>query len=206
VSRQPTQESFLKDVQNHVMSIVHESGIHRHVLFSRPGSSCYHFRLLTWPGELCITGDMGTFVFNRLQDMFEFFRVQPKHGAVERLHINLGYWSEKLVSTSKNGGHLEYDADMFRRAVVSDYRNYRQGGGEPIEGLREAIRDEVLACADDGEYAAATAAYNFQHGRFSFRDFFEHNPKEYTYHFIWCCYAIAWGIQQYDASKMEQAA
>ena len=36
-------------------------------------------------------------------------------------------------------------------------------------------------------------------------DFFmDHTCEEYTYHFVWCCYAIAWGISEYDKYVKEQ--
>lgn len=40
---------------------------------------------------------------------------------------------------------------------------------------------------------------------FNFQDVWEIDIKTYGYHFIWCLYAIAWSIQQYDASKVEVA-
>lgn len=38
--------------------------------------------------------------------------------------------------------------------------------------------------------------------RFEFTDFWEMDCTEYIYHFIWCCYALAWGIQMYDEAKI----
>ncbi|RYG95492.1 MAG: hypothetical protein EON58_14030 [Alphaproteobacteria bacterium] len=35
-----------------------------------------------------------------------------------------------------------------------------------------------------------------------FEDFWEHTLTDYTFHFMWCCNAIQWAIQQYDASKV----
>jgi hypothetical protein len=37
--------------------------------------------------------------------------------------------------------------------------------------------------------------------QFHFQDLWESNFERYTFHFIWCCYAIAWGIKTYDESK-----
>jgi len=51
---------FLKDVASHQMHIIQNDGVNRHIRFSKPGTSCYHFDLITWPGHLCYTGDMGT--------------------------------------------------------------------------------------------------------------------------------------------------
>ncbi len=41
---------------------------------------------------------------------------------------------------------------------------------------------------------------------FSIDDCWEWGCKEYTFHFLWCCYAIAWGIKTYDESKTTDSA
>ncbi len=28
--------------------------------------------------------------------------------------------------------------------------------------------------------------------------------QEYTYEYLWCCYAIAWGINVYDETKQQE--
>ncbi len=66
---------FLKDVANHEMQIIRDDGVQRHLRFKKPGTMCYHFDLITWGGHLCYTGDMGTYVFTRVHDMFDFFRM-----------------------------------------------------------------------------------------------------------------------------------
>ena len=70
--------------------------------------------------------------------------------------------------------------------------------------LWEAVEEEVLSRADDGEYEAISAAYAFSHkvgGRtYDFADFWERNLHEFSGRYVWCCYAIAWGIAKYDAA------
>ena len=29
-------------------------------------------------------------------------------------------------------------------------------------------------------------------------DFFDGSMTRFTFHFLWCCYALAWGINKYD--------
>jgi len=69
-NEQPKQDRFLNDIANHSMSIVRDDGVYRHLVFSNNGSSVFRFELITWPGYLAYTGDMGAFVFSRLNDMF----------------------------------------------------------------------------------------------------------------------------------------
>jgi len=86
-----SEESFLRDVAEHAMLLIRDDGVSRHVRFAQPGTGCMHFDLITWPGYLCYTGDMGTYVFQRLTDMFEFFRTdreyKKRNGA--KLAVNL---------------------------------------------------------------------------------------------------------------------
>lgn len=233
MSDQCTEDRFLGDVSDHEMSVIRDDGVNRHIRFKKPGTTCYHFDLITWPGHLCIAGDCGTYVFQRTLDMFEFFRTdRERNKGKSELHINPGYWSEKAVSVSKDGGIQQFSAELFRKVVKEYYDHYFQDeiAGEEqmradaseedplhpneIAELEEAavkrnevwqeIKDEVLYHADD-EHQACHAAYHFEHEGFQFQDFFEHNLKEYTFHFVWNCYAIAWGIEKYDQSKVAVA-
>lgn len=195
--RQPTEESFLKDVRAHVMMNVRDDDLYRHIRFREPGTYHMHFDLVTWPGYLAYSGDMGSFMFTRIEDMFQFFRDSrgTEHTA---LRINVGYWGEKAVAVSKNeGGIKTYSADLFRENIER-WLTDREASDE----VRQAVEDEVLHHADDGEYPAIRAAVDFEGpGKFRFTDFWEVDHREYTYHFVWACYAIAWGIRMYDKAK-----
>lgn len=212
-----TEERFLKDVAEHIMVVVRDDGVHRHIRFQKPGTRCMHFDLITWPGHLCYTGDMGTYVFSRLEDMFEFFRTDRREGG--KLGINLGYWSEKLLAVDSNGRRggsaTEFDADRFR-AVINEYRlewvreNRHRTTKDERRELWEEIDRDVLGELDNSGQAAMTAAYRFSystdHAAFEFADLFEHDFERFTYHFVWCCYALAWGIAMYDRITESQEA
>jgi len=225
-----TQERFLRDVANHQMTVLRDDGLHRHVRFKEPGNSCYYFDLITWPGYLCYTGDMGTFVFRRIDDMFEFFgHDRAYHASRGRaLAINLGYWGEKLVAVDANGASSggkakEFDADKFKR-VINEYRvNWMRRGKEAgtldkeqRRELWERVQDEVLDRVEDGEHYAFAAAHEFSYRADSsdnfrrqpdwhFEDLWDHDFTEYTHSFVWCCYALSWGIQKYDEAKAAAA-
>jgi hypothetical protein len=65
------------------------------------------------------------------------------------------------------------------------------------------------APGDRAQYAAYdfhhTAPSDAQRRGWQFDDLFEHDFTEYTHSIIWCCYALAWGIEKYDASKLLSA-
>jgi hypothetical protein len=208
-----TEQTFLRDVREHAMTVLRDDGIYRHLRYKRLDSGTYWFDIVTWPGQLSFSGDMGSFTFSRLRDMFEFFRTDARRPG-EGLKINLGYWAEKIQSTEKNGGHEEFSEERFRE-VVNDYRLrwVRDGARsgmltkEQRRELWEAVDEDVLRRACDGEYEAFSAAHEFEYkvGKrtYTLDDFWDHNFRDYTVRFVWCCYAIAWSIKLYDAAKVQ---
>lgn len=213
-----TQERFLSDVARHEMTIQRDDGVYRHITFQRPGSSSYRFDLVTWPGHLAYSGDMGCYVFSRLEDMFEFFRTDRKHrDPAKGLAINLGYWSQKLISVSGNRHRaevMEFCEKKFNRILIREYlipwiRDTRyQTTGEERRELWDAVISEVIgAPSDDGGVRKQCAAHDFRHRVnedlvFEFHDLFEYNfITDYDFYFVWCCYALAWGVEKYDEAK-----
>ena len=207
--RQPTEESFLKDVETHQLKILRNDGVYRHLRFKRPDSGTYYFDIVTWPGFLAISGDMGEAMFSRVDDMFMFFRMGKNDfnfHAERKLNINVGYWSEKLLAGSKEG-IKRYESELFHDAVKERYDRYCEDKGwqpddEMAEVLWQELTEEVLN-QDEFEYTAFTAANQFESNvcDFSFSDFWETNLRAYTYHHIWQLYAIAYAVDAYDRAK-----
>lgn len=212
-----TPETFLQDVASHEIRVLRDDGVYRHIRFKRPDTACMHFDLITWPGCLCYTGDMGTFVFTRLADMFEFFRTDRLSPGDEPLKINRPYWSEKLIAvdgTRHKASATEFSEAKFTQ-VINDYvTNWLESRGiekEDADDLRDAVKDEILDRIDTfDESQTFHRANDFSHEvagqHFHFQDLWEYSFTEYTHSFTWCCYALAWGIQQYDAHKDATAA
>lgn len=205
------EQSFLKDVSMHQMHILRDDGVYRHIRFKRPNSGCMHFDLVTYPGYLVYSGDMGCYVFSRLNDMFEFFRTDRVQRGNDSLKINLGYWSEKLQAVDgsrSQASATEFSFEKFSRVICDIRMDWIRHGGlskDDRRDLWEAVREQVLDKAEDGEHYAYMAANEFWEkydGRtFQFQDLWECNFTEYTYRFVWCCYALAWGIRFYDDAK-----
>ena len=220
------QERFLKDAAAHRMEVLREDGVNRHLRFRDPKSSAYWFDIITWPGTLCIDGDMGTFVFRRLDDMFEFFRTDQdyynKTGRADQLAINPGYWAEKLRAPDPRDAQ-EYSAERFRQHVKEAFENWversqpddeysteaeRDEFNDDKDALWTALTDEVLSAADDGDVRAYDAASGFRCDEtpgFNMEDCWEWDCREFKFHFLWNCYAITWAIKQYDAATAVEA-
>ena len=194
MTRQLDATQFLADVVNHKITIKLDTKPYRHLIFQKPQNSNMWFDLITWPGYLTICGDMGTWTFARVPDMFTFFRS-------ENLRINKDYWAEKLhhgVHGGRDGAKV-FDEDLFRKRLVDQLTEHYGLEGDQLRDVSDALRNEVLL--QDGKYDLLIAARDFKHGNFRFDTCELPDGKEYAYHFVWCLYAIVWGIQQYDSAK-----
>lgn len=216
--------NFQRDIAQHQMTVIKDEGFHRHVRFQQPGTIEMYFDLVTWPGHLCYTGDMGTYVFERVTDMFDFFRRPDKS-----YRIDLRYWAQKVVS-SDVGGIARFSMDLFRKKIEHWVNNSdkndrpQENGPEPLAlheaayaELRAAVSKDVLQC-DENPTRAYDAVTSFEHkgdawraaygpdAVYTFIDFWEVDCTEYTHGFLWCCQALAWSIALYDKKLLEQTA
>lgn len=210
-----TLASFQRDTAEHQMDVLVDSGVYRHLRFSKGGSSVYRFDIVTWPGHLAISGDMGAAVFSRLPDMFEFFRTdQRAEDAPGELRINAGYWAEKCIANA--GNKEEFSSDRFEKIVRDHFASYMESHDSEEEGFEEAraeLWDEIegeLLGMYDGTGEALGAAMSFKSGDKRFGDFnmqdawdWGNSVETYTFHFIWRLYAIAHAVKAYDAAKAE---
>jgi hypothetical protein len=195
--KQPTKERFLEDIKDHKMTIIHDDGIYRHLIFSK-GSFDMRYEIITFPGGLLMTGDMGTWEFERTEDMFNFFR-HPEGN----LEINIGYWAEKCQAESVCGGGIrEFDPDRFRECVRNYWEEsfYKNTESEKAKEVWDDIENQILS-AEDSEWDLVSSLNNFYRKDFDFSDFWENTVTIKTYHYVWACYAIAWAVIQYDREK-----
>lgn len=236
-------DQFKGDTAQHEMTVIRDDGLYRHLRFQRvttnektgkrERSPFYWFDLVTWPDNLVITGDCGTFVFARATDMFEFFCGQ---------RINPQYWAEKVRGDTRV---KSYSEEKFRHLVIEAFID-AVNGGAPI-GLGKAIRTEILDAEDIYyEAGARQALADFEYGAtstvdcicgervegltedgvvnlrrrvhvgaghrvtiyrvdgFSFTDTWEWDLYDWDWRYLWCCHAIQWGIGQYDATRAKQ--
>lgn len=192
---------FLRSVAGHKMTVLRDEGVYRHIRFAEPGTYNMGFDVITWPGHLCYTGDMGTYVFQRLTDMFEFFRA----GSNGLYSIDLRYWAEKVQAQCKTSGITEFSAEEFKAEVLDwvDQLDDDKWPAERKESLLEALHDEVLDRDwEESEDVAMAALRDFKHDGFEFVDW-ESRCHEYTFRFKWCCHALRWAIATYDAGAAQ---
>jgi len=202
-----TEERFLSEIAQHSMQVIRADDVYRHLRFEQPKESWLHrFDLITWPGHLCITGDCGTYVFARSCDMFAFFRHDRASTADRPLYINETYWAEKLEASDCNGRNANavrtWSSEKFESWVKERYvahvRRCMSGMPEERKELRSDLRERVLGYSGF-RHEAIEAVRDFDEHGLSLGDYWDCDFTEWDYGFIWCLYAISWGIRNFDA-------
>ena len=202
--RNPTLESFLKDVASHQLTVNLDQGVYRDITVKKPGSINMHYNITTRPGFLIFTGDMGDFIFKRTNDMFRFFR--PESG----YYINPSYWGEKVEA----GVIREFDVDTANSSVQCYLTNFLEDldlsdpeDREKSKQALKAVSDFISGTQGSGEFDFWNEINSWdadEAGGLDLTDFFESTTTKATYHYIWCCYAIVHAIKLYDAEMSKE--
>lgn len=197
----PTLERFLDDVKNHQLTIVQNDGVSRHLKFANPNDCNQYFNITTSPNYLVITGDMGSLVFSRLYDMFNFFRNDD-------LKINPDYWAEKIRTTTYEAqiaSYSKFDLEQAKKIAQEDLNTYLEDNDDLSEEDRASLLEdfELEILRSEDEYEIVEAIRNFNFKGFEFDEFYWDGCRVYTYSYIWLCYAIVWGIKKFDKVTQE---
>jgi len=215
------RERFINDTKNHNVEIIKNDGLYRHLKCTNNGSQTYRFDIHTWPGYLAVSGDMGCWMFSRIEDMFDFFIMSDNDFNKDNI-INPGYWGEKLCAMD---GHHEnsyekFSEELFEENVMDEYKGWLDSNDiEPdsdyAQTMLEALQEQVIDSSYNGEVRAYDAAMSFKfddsdynlyspgsestsYGTFTMHDFWDYNCRDYTYHYLWILYAIVWAITEYN--------
>lgn len=188
---------FKADTKNHEMTVLHDDGLYRHLRFKPPGISFYWFDLVTWPGKLAFVGDGEGFVFSRLEDMFEFFRMS--HGS-----INPGYWAEKVVDDPTRA--RRYSAEKFAARVAEALADVEEIYPGATTAWANHVEDYDVAYASNAHEALSDFRFKPEgapadQAPLRFDDAWEWDFQDWHWWFLWACHAIVWGISRYDALK-----
>ncbi|MEI9624991.1 hypothetical protein [Phytobacter diazotrophicus] len=196
---------FMRNTAHHNVIIERDEGVYRHLIFKAPGTNSYRFDIITWPGYLTVTGDMGTWTFSRERDMItQFFPVGTAGG------INPGYWSEKFEAGAGRGRHespcYEFDAQAFDKGLQEWLASYLDNGIDEDDAAeaKEAISEltnrdfsseaEAFYALNDACFPRGVSAFDISEGM--------GNMLTHSVHFLWICYAIVWGSERYLTTRL----
>lgn len=188
---------YIADTINHELVILSDEGLYRHLRIHERGSSFYWFDVVTWPRHLVITGDMGTYVFSREDDMFGWF-------GYDRKNINPTYWEEKLRADDTGHAVKEFDHGVFvetiRQHIADALLDDRERAAVLAHAEETLLADDLEAATSDEAARDAIHDWRGPHG-FEFHDTWEYDFTAYRYQYLWCCHAILDAIRRYRAAK-----
>lgn len=191
-SLEQMERRFRRETQNHKLRILHDEGLYRHLSFS--GGNFYGFNIITWPGHLTISGEMGDYTFAREPDMLRDFFTSA--------YVNTDYWEQKVTSMDVHGRITEFSRERYKEILVRGFWSWHQKNTDKRRA-REAwnwIRDDLL-----GDYSevhdASTAVESLEllrsiHGvNLGYHE--EGDFLEYSAQYLWSLHGVLWACQNY---------
>ena len=169
-------ERLAKDAfRDHQITIELNHGVYRHFLCGRLSTGIYAFNITTIPGRLIVTGDIGTLIVERLNDMFEW-----APNAVG----SINYFAEKVPSELAT---KEYDQDMAFEFLAEL---------QVLEGTESKL---ALQAAELEDYVDDQARFEialYESGIIDGCDF----PclANWKPSFLWCREAVKWFFDNYQ--------
>lgn len=212
-------QQFHKQTSEHQLEVISEAihisgGIYRHLRVKKPGTRIYGFDIMTWPGYLAITGDLGSAMFTRSPDMLAFFR--PGRGdapADGGLYINPSYWAEKC--SANDGPIKEFNEELLRAVLRERFDEYIEEQDQDVPNWETAkaslwnlLENDIIGCSASTYEAVENmrtfrprSTYTVSFSDFEFSDPGEYatSMEDYTARFIYRLLAIALAVKLFDA-------
>jgi hypothetical protein len=197
---------FKRDIASHVATIKRNDGLYRHIEFRKPKHGWHHwFEIVTWPNGLIIRGDMETWVFSRVEDMFTFFRGD---------RVSPSYWQEKLQCARDDAKDFSIDSLKQQAACYLDNWGDDLPPSKRTEIIAELESEIFSRYGDHDEHEALSELFDckYQLNPDDRRRVVRFDPcdgpwgKRWSYHYVWCCWAIVWAIAEWEKLTAKETA
>lgn len=199
--------------RDYKMTVISDDGdVTRCLHFAHENRGDGHFVITTWPGCLAISGDMGSYMFTRINDMVNFFSGD---------NINYSYWEEKCSSSSENGGIKKFDTDLFKKEMIAikaqltvdlideygvDLDDLNEDEKEKFEDAKSDINDAFLMLEDvEDEHSAIAFARDLDTDDLGLDSCDLPHPESYTFRYLFACNAINFACNTYLKQNMENS-
>lgn len=181
------EELAVPAFKNHKIRQVMSMGVHRHFkCLNRSGSSNYMFRVVTFPGRLVITGDIGDLMLCREIDMLPWAK-----RAVE----SIDYFAEKVVAGKVKQYCPEVVQEEINEVLAERVRRLEEDAGEDDVEVNPDDLESPLDLTDiDNPHTTLVEMY--YSGLWDGCDF--PNTENWTSNFLWCREALRWFFREYD--------
>ena len=89
--------------------------------------------------------------------------------------------------------------------ILTTGLKYSELSDDQKTAATEQFESDVIRAIGDGKDAAYLAARDFEFAcRSPFQDWWKVDTDDYSFRFLWCCYALAWGVQKYDEARLSK--
>lgn len=166
-----------RELANFVITTHFCTGLYRHWRCGLLDRCEQHFHIVTWPGSLCYTGDMGDYLFQRTEDMVTFMRQatrDPWYAAEKCVAAGSAVREFRKECMEEEFTYLLTNPDTTAedKAVLSD----------KLETIRDAYR--MYESPADATRAAAESGL-WDYGELP-------DWQTFSYRFLWALRAIRW--------------
>lgn len=199
---QEVAADFTAETKDHQLTVLHDDGLYRHLRIAAPFTGIWSWELVTWPGHLAITGDIGSgYTFHADEDMVPWFLASRT--------INPRYWAEKLPERQRRVV-FEFDPELLRQAALKEIAEWRLADSDrdaAIAQLNTAWED--VWAEDENEYRGVIDRYVLEAttttgdvlggSEFRFPDAAEMDGEEFSRSYLLACNAIHFGLRLYAA-------
>jgi hypothetical protein len=181
-------ENAARAFAGHAVTVEHEHGLYRHYRCGKPDSSVYAFHVVTFPGRVIVSGDVGDMAWSRCPDMLEWAA-----GAIQ----SIGYFADKTWGSLRV---KEWSPEVATAAVEEEYADRlhdlddEQDAHKFLAKCRD-VRADLLLAIENGYHAFTEAYYGsaWYGGDFP-------GVEDYTAEFLWCREALEWFLAWYRAT------
>jgi hypothetical protein len=200
--------AFQEDTAGHQLTVLHEEGLYRHLRMAAPGTRWGSWDIITWPGHLATSGDVADgLTFSREPDMIADFFGKMRGGkrpyyADGAPSIDFRYWAEKLQGDQRDTVRAYVHEDFVR--YVKETLTQRLETGY-YSRLTQQLVDELIAEVEDLEESEVEARQWLNEHEPEVPDSWDHDFKDYTFHFQLACYAVNAAVQAYLARAVPSA-
>ena len=198
-----TAEQFAVMLRDHEMTIKHDDGLYRH-LYCRSTKHCFDwFDIVTWPGSLSFSGDLGSYTFSRTDDMLGFFA--GKDGR----DLPFDYWAEKAVAVDRHSGMKTHSKRALLRVVVDRAKDMisdlEDGDRKRRREITHAAKELIEQIRNCDTWAGMLNAFReFDQAGLRFDDCESIPDPVLVQRFYLACRCINWAANRYlEIKKLE---
>lgn len=150
-----------ENVAGHQLTVLHDDGLYKHLRMAESGTRMWSWEMVTWPGHLATSGDIGDgYTFSRELDMIGFFKLAGRKEAYYSdgaPSIDFRYWAEKLQRDQRK--------TVRESRLTSDGAEELLAEARMVAAAAEAVEHAKRNCRRQNSGCSSSAGKQMKPGR-----------------------------------------